>query len=140
MPPQLTHVALRVQDLERSIAFYERYAALHVCHDRNDDGTRVVWLSEQPDDPHFVFVLIPMAHADAVQPGVHHFGFAMASREEVDEMADTARAHGVLRDGPKDAGPIVGYYCIVEDPDGNWVEFSHGQSINPRDLPREGPQ
>ena len=35
----------------------------------------------------------------------------------------------------KDAGPIVGYFCIVEDPDGNWLEFSFGQSINPRDLP-----
>jgi hypothetical protein len=30
---------------------------------------------------------------------------------------------------PQDAGPIVGYFCIVRDPDGNWVEFSHGQSL-----------
>ncbi len=137
MPPQLTHVALRAKDLERSIAFYERYAALHVCHDRNDDGTRVVWLAERPEDPNFVFVLIPMAHADAGHAGVHHFGFAMASREEVDAMAAMARADGMLREGPKDAGPVVGYYCIVEDPDGNWVEFSHGQSINPRDVRSE---
>jgi len=33
------------------------------------------------------------------------------------------------------AGPIVGYFCIVTDPDGNQVEFSYGQPINPRDLP-----
>ena len=134
MQPKLTHVALRVRDLERSIAFYARYAAFVVCHDRVDDGTRVVWLAERPDDPHFVFVLIPMAHAEATQPGVHHFGFAMSSRTEVDALADTARAEGVLRAGPKDAGPVVGYFCIVEDPDGNWLEFSHGQSINPREV------
>ena len=36
-----------------------------------------------------------------------------------------------LIDGPRDAGPIVGYYCIVNDPDGNLVEFSHGQSLGP---------
>jgi catechol 2,3-dioxygenase-like lactoylglutathione lyase family enzyme len=134
VPPRLTHVALRVRDLPRSIAFYERYAGLRISHDRTDDGTRVVWLAEEPDDPSFVFVLIPMAHAEAERPGVHHFGFSMASRPEVDAWAARARAEGLLREGPKDAGPIVGYFCIVEDPDGNWVEFSFGQSINPREL------
>jgi catechol 2,3-dioxygenase-like lactoylglutathione lyase family enzyme len=133
VPPRLTHVALRVRDLPGSIAFYERYAGLRISHDRTDDGTRVVWLAEEPDDPSFVFVLIPMAHAEAERPGVHHFGFSMASRPDVDALAARARAEGLLREGPKDAGPIVGYFCIVEDPDGNWVEFSFGQSINPRE-------
>jgi catechol 2,3-dioxygenase-like lactoylglutathione lyase family enzyme len=132
--PRLTHVALRVTDLARSVAFYERYARLRVCHARDEEGTRVVWLAERADDPAFVFVLIPMAHAEAEQPGVHHFGFALASRAEVDAVAAAARAEGILRDGPRDAGPVVGYFCIVEDPDRNWVEFSFGQPINPREL------
>jgi hypothetical protein len=38
---------------------------------------------------------------------------------------------GILVEGPTDAGPIVGYYCIVNDPDGNPVEFSDGQSLGP---------
>jgi DNA-binding SARP family transcriptional activator len=59
-----------------------------------------------------------------------------AARADVDAIADTARADGTLRVGPRDAGPVVGYFCIVEDPDRNWVEFSFGQPINPRDLPR----
>jgi len=46
-----------------------------------------------------------------------------------------ARGDGILREGPRDAGPVVGYFCVVEDPDGNWVEFSFGQPINPRELP-----
>jgi catechol 2,3-dioxygenase-like lactoylglutathione lyase family enzyme len=132
--PHLTHVALRVRDLDRSIAFYARFGGLAVSHERVDDGTRVVWLAEDPDDPPFVFVLIPMAHAAAEQPGVHHFGFALASRAAVDALAERARADGVLRGEPKDAGPIVGYYCLVEDPDGNWLEFSHGQPIHPREI------
>ena len=133
--PRLTHVALRVKDLPRSVAFYEKYARLTVCHQRDEEGTRVVWLAERKTDPEFVFVLIPMAHTEGERPGVHHFGFSLASRAEVDAVADTARADGLLREGPRDAGPVVGYFCIVEDPDRNWVEFSFGQPINPRDLP-----
>jgi catechol 2,3-dioxygenase-like lactoylglutathione lyase family enzyme len=134
MPPRLTHVALRVKDLARSVAFYEKYAGLGIAHEREDEGTRVVWLAEQPRDPSFVFVLIPMPHTEGERPGVHHFGFSLASRAEVDEIAAVARADGLLREGPRDAGPIVGYFCIVEDPDRNWVEFSFGQPINPREL------
>jgi len=135
MPPRLTHVALRVKDLARSVAFYEKYARLGVAHEREDDGTRVVWLAERPQDPSFVFVLIPMPHTEGERPGVHHFGFSLASRAEVDAVAATAGAEGLLREGPRDAGPVVGYFCIVEDPDRNWVEFSFGQPINPRELP-----
>ena len=57
MKPVLTHVALGVGDLDRTIAFYERYAKLQVVHDRNDDGTRVVWLGEHIEAPTFVLVL-----------------------------------------------------------------------------------
>jgi len=132
--PRFTHVALRVRDLDRSIAFYGKYPGLVVCHERVDDGTRVVWLAERAEDPEFVFVLIPMPHAQVARPGVHHFGFTVASRAAVDAVATTARADGILREGPRDAGPVVGYFCVVEDPDGNWVEFSFGQPINPREL------
>ena len=134
MRPRLTHVALRVKDLARSQAFYARYARLLVCHEREDHGTRVVWLAERAEDPAFVFVLIPMPHTETERPAVHHFGFSLASRDEVDEIARRARADGLLREGPTDAGPVVGYFCIVEDPDCNWVEFSFGQPINPREL------
>ena len=135
MRPRFTHVALRVKDLDRSVAFYAKYPRLVVCHERVDEGTRVVWLAEQAEDPEFVFVLIPMAHAQVERPGVHHFGFTVEDRAAVDEVAARARGDGILREGPRDAGPVVGYFCVVEDPDGNWVEFSFGQPINPRELP-----
>ena len=132
--PQFTHIALRATDLQRSVAFYAKYAGLVVAHERDEDGTRVVWLAERADDPSFVFVLIPMTHTAGERPGVHHFGFSVASRADVDAIAAVARGDGILRDGPRDAGPVVGYFCIVEDPDRNWVEFSYGQPINPREL------
>jgi len=48
--------------------------------------------------------------------------------------AAAARADGILVLDPVYAGPVVGYFCLVEDPDGNHVEFSYGQPINPRQL------
>jgi len=135
MKPVLTHLALGVRDIARTIAFYERHAKLHVVHDRNDNGVRVVWLSEDAENPHFVLVLF--AVPGDVPPGpstLQHLGFAVASREEVDAAAAAARAEGVLLGEPCYAGRIVGYFCILQDPDGNQVEFSYGQPINPREI------
>jgi catechol 2,3-dioxygenase-like lactoylglutathione lyase family enzyme len=134
--PILTHLALGVRDLDRTIAFYRKHPRLHVVHERADGGMRVVWLADRERDPDFVLVLLPLAGEPAPGPRtLQHLGFAVASRGEVDEAAAAGRADGVLRLEPADGGPIVGYFCILEDPDGNQVEFSHGQPINPRDLP-----
>lgn len=136
MKPALTHVALGVGELERTIAFYRKYAKLHVVHDRHEGDTRVVWLSERAEAPVFVLVLFETALPARTQPSsLQHLGFAVASRAEVDEVAAEARRDGVLALEPVYAGAVVGYFCIVHDPDGNQVEFSHGQPIDPRQVP-----
>jgi catechol 2,3-dioxygenase-like lactoylglutathione lyase family enzyme len=133
--PHLTHVALFVKDTARTVEFYERFVGLHLVHDRTDNGTRVVWLSEQQHDPNFVIVAITAPPAQAgVPPHMAHFGYDLPSREAVDEIAWRAEKEGILEHPPGDAGKVVGYMCIVRDPDGNLVEFSHGQPINPRRL------
>ncbi len=133
--PHLTHVALFVRDPARTIDFYQRFAGLHLVHDRTDDGTRVVWLSEQREDPEFVIVAITATPAAAgVPPHMAHFGYDVSSRGAVDEIAARAAQEGLLEQPATDAGAIVGYMCIVRDPDGNLVEFSHGQPINPNRL------
>ncbi len=135
MKPVLTHLALGVRDLERTIAFYGRHAHLHLVHDRTDSGARVVWLAEQEEDPDFVIVLFQVPGGPPPGPStLQHLGFAVASREEVDAAAAAARDEGILLIEPTYAGPVVGYFCIVRDPDGNQVEFSYGQPINPRQL------
>lgn len=135
MKPALTHVALGVGELGRTIAFYEKYAKLHVVHDRHDGDTRVVWLSERTESPVFVIVLFEISLPAKRQPSsLQHFGFAVASRAEVDEVAAQAKRDGVLAMEPTYAGPVVGYFCIVGDPDGNQVEFSYGQPIDPRQI------
>jgi len=137
MSPHLTHVALFVRDPVRTIDFYKRFAGLHVVHDRTDDHVRVVWLSEQEHDPEFVIVAITMPPgASTLPPHMAHFGYDVPSRAAVDEIAARAHVENVLVQGPVDAGAIVGYYCLLRDPDGNLVEFSHGQPINPKHVSR----
>jgi catechol 2,3-dioxygenase-like lactoylglutathione lyase family enzyme len=135
MRPCLTHIALFVADVERTIGFYRRYCDLHVVHDRVDGGVRVVWLSEQPQDPSFVIVAIHLPPGAATPPPrMAHLGYDVATRDAVDEVAGRARADGVLTQEPADGGRVVGYYCMLADPDGYLVEFSHGQSINPHHV------
>lgn len=135
MLAHLTHVALFVRDVPRTIEFYRRFVGLHIVHDRTDNGTRVVWLSERDRDPDFVIVAITLPPGQfTTPPHLAHLGYAVESRAAVDEIASRATAAGVLEQAPVDAGPIVGYFCILRDPDGNLVEFSHGQPINPKRL------
>ena len=129
-PSPMTHVAIRTTDIAGSVDFYQRYAGLHIVHEREDDGIRVVWLSHRAQDPDFVIVLLQMPHEPLREPGpTDHFGFTVSSRDDVDRLGEIARAEGKLKWGPVYAGPIVGYFVMVRDPSGNTCEFSYGQSI-----------
>lgn len=124
-----THVALQVRDVETSIAFYQRYCGMQVMHDRTDEF-RVVWLGWGEDPPKFVIVLLGKGYERNEQPPFQHLGMALESREEVDAIAARARMDGLENVWePMDGGAIVGYFCGVGDPDGNMVEFSHGQRL-----------
>jgi len=137
-PAIMTHVAIRTSSLEASVAFYRRYAGLHVVHEREDQGIRVVWLSHTPVDPEFVIVVLELPHAELREPAPSdHLGFDVASREDVDRIARLAREAGCLKYGPAEGGRIVGYFCMLRDPSGNTCEFSHGQPINPMQIGSE---
>jgi catechol 2,3-dioxygenase-like lactoylglutathione lyase family enzyme len=99
-------------------------------HRRVDDGVTVVWMGEPERPEEFVIVIIGVDHAAAVEPApMAHIGFAVASHAVVDEVARRAADEGLTVQGPVESGPVVGYYCIIPDPSGNKVEFSHGQSL-----------
>ncbi len=133
---RMTHVAVRCPDIDAAIDFYTRYAGYSVVHAREDDGIRVVWMSHQPKDPEFVIVLLSMPHERMREPApTDHFGFAVASRGEVDRIGELAKSEGRLKFGPADGGAIVGYFVMVRDPSGNTCEFSYGQPIRPQELP-----
>lgn len=126
-----THIALQVRDADAAIAFYARYCGLRVVHDRRSTGgSRVVWLGWGEHPPKFVIVLIEEHYEVNIQPLWQHIGMAVDARDEVDAVHRRAEADGLTGLWPPiDAGPIVGYYCGIPDPDGNMVEFSFGQRI-----------
>lgn len=127
---QCTHIALQVKDTRRSIDFYARFCGMKVVHERRDGNKHVVWLGWGEDPPKFVIVLLQEDYERNEQPPWQHIGMSVGSREEVDAVFARAEADGVANLWPPvDAGPIVGYYCGVPDPDGNMVEFSFGQRI-----------
>ena len=130
--PSLTHIALQVRDLDAAIAFYRDYCGLDIVRDRTDRSTRVVWLAESGRERDLILVLIPGGHGRSqASDDYSHLGFALASRAEVDSIAERARAEGRLLWPPKEEPFPVGYYCGVEDPDGTMVEFSYGQPLGP---------
>jgi catechol 2,3-dioxygenase-like lactoylglutathione lyase family enzyme len=124
----LTHIALAARDIEASISFYERYAAMKVVHRRAGADSAVAWLSDLTRP--FVIVLVHAPGLNDTPLGPFgHIGVAVASREEVDGLAQRARSEGRLADGPTDSGPPVGYWAYIRDPDGNMLEVAFGQEV-----------
>ncbi len=142
----LTHVALPVRDLDATLAFYERYTTMVKIHERTDaeTGLRSCWLANErditEDAARFVIVLIQgklprNVVGDAVEEkygfltSISHLGISMDSRADVDRIAAMANDDGCLVLGPMYRNEVVGYICLVRDPDGNNLEFSVEQVL-----------
>ena len=123
----LSHVALSVKDVDRSIDFYADFAGFDVVHRRGSAGRRVVWLSDLKRP--FALVLLESSVAGARLDGAAHLGIGCVSRQEVDRLCARARTQGCLALEPKDAGRPVGYWALLRDPDGHNLELSHGQEV-----------
>jgi catechol 2,3-dioxygenase-like lactoylglutathione lyase family enzyme len=146
-PPEslLTHVALPVRDLDATLAFYEKYTTLRKIHERYEPetGLRTAWLANERDvtaeAARFVLVLIcgslPKQITGDIKEeygflrSISHLGISLDSRDDVDRIAELAKAEGCLVLGPRYMNPVVGYICLIRDPDGNQVEFSVEQVL-----------
>ena len=125
----LTHIALPAVDMDSSLAFYEKYAAMKVVHRRIDaeSGSDVAWISDLTRP--FVIVLIKAESVDEPLLPMAHLGVGCESREEVTRLCDEAREEGILIEGPTDSPPPVGYWALIRDPDGHTLEVSFGQEV-----------
>jgi catechol 2,3-dioxygenase-like lactoylglutathione lyase family enzyme len=140
--PRWTHVAIPSTNIERSIDFYAQLTPLVLVAENKDESGRSAWLSNdgQVETP-FVLVLAQLQPPVAAQFGIEegkphrtlgpfaHIGIELPNREDVDAVAEKARAMGCLHWEPKDMAAHVGYICAVTDPDGNVIEFSHNQKV-----------
>ncbi len=135
MPPadksvRLTHIGLPVTDLDKSIAFYKKWAGMEVTERPKDPvgikGARMA----QKGGGNFVISLLEMPMAMALpMPGVMHLGLECNSKAQVDKIANDAKKAGILISGPVDSGPDLGYQTYISDPDGYNLEFSFGQRV-----------
>jgi lactoylglutathione lyase len=144
-PSLLTHIALPVRDLDATLAFFDKYTTLVNIHERIDpeSGLRSVWLANQRDvtdeAARFVVVLIcgklptkvtvDFKEEYGFLRSISHLGISLDSRDEVDQIAAMAKEDGCLLLGPMYRNEVVGYICIVTDPDGNNIEFSVEQVL-----------
>ena len=132
--PRWTHVALPTSDIEKAIEFYTTLTPLVVVHRREDELGRTVWLSNpgQVEDP-FVLVLVGFFKDEGnKQPQLNpfaHIGIEVPNREDVDAIAEKAKAMGCLHWEVQDVPDPVGHICAVTDPDGNVIEISHNQKV-----------
>jgi catechol 2,3-dioxygenase-like lactoylglutathione lyase family enzyme len=122
---RLDHVALLAQDAAASAAFYCEWAGMEVIHERSD-GAEVRWVRLK-DDPTGLIIVILGLGEEGQNGHMDHFGFHVPGRADVDAIAARAKAAGILVEGPKYSGPVVGYWCEIRDPDGNQLEFSCDQ-------------
>ena len=122
--PGITHVAVTVSDLERSVPWYERLLGDKPVLDE-DTGKfhHVVWLLE--GGSLFGIHTHPNPEsADAfseLRPGLDHVGFGVANRSELEQwqqrLDDLGIAHGGIVDAPYGSG------LSFRDPDNIALEF-----------------
>ena len=125
----LTHIALPVANVDRSIEFYATYAGMKVVNRRVDkeEGISVVLLCDGTRP--FVIVLLETNSVHPVLSPLAHLGVGCPSREYMDNLCDRARSSGILIQEPKDSGYPVGYWALLRDPDGHTLELSYGQEV-----------
>jgi lactoylglutathione lyase len=130
-----THIALPCTDIDKTIAWYERFTPLELLDRREDADGQGAWLGhpDQADKP-FILVLVSFFKDQASGPKpimapFAHIGMEVTSREEVEEIARRGEAEGCLAWPPTDMPAPIGYICALKDPDGNMIEFSHNQGV-----------
>ena len=136
--PRWTHIALRVSDIDATIAFYRDYTGLELLDRREDDDGYGAWLGHR-DQVEFPFVLVlaqffpdkdPFAPTPLAKLApFNHLGIEVPTAADVDAIAARADADGCLAMPPTTMPDPIGYICMVEDPDGNLVEFSFDQGV-----------
>ena len=132
MTISLTYIALHVRYLDACVDFYQNYTDMKISRDRITQDSHVIWLAKPGKETEFIMVLMPNASArNQALSDLSYLGFAVESRNVVNEIAQRAAAEGILEWKPRQEPYPVGYYCGVRDPDGNFVEFSYGQPLRP---------
>ncbi|MDP7549573.1 MAG: VOC family protein [Acidimicrobiales bacterium] len=133
-----THVALRVNDIDATIAWYTEHTPLSLLARREDEFGYGAWLghSDSVEHPFLLVVSQFLEGKDPFGDSPHailgpfaHIGIELCSRADIEAAAATAEADGSLAMPPTQMPPPIGYICMARDPDGNTIEFSYDQGV-----------
>jgi lactoylglutathione lyase len=136
--PRWTHIALRVSDIDATIAWHAEFSPLELIDRREDEMGYGAWLG-MPGKTNNPFILVlaqffedkdPFAGTPrATLAPFAHFGIELPTKQDVDEMAERGKQGGCLAMPPTMMPQPIGYITMLRDPDGNMVEFSWDQGV-----------
>ncbi|WP_088329587.1 VOC family protein [Lacimicrobium sp. SS2-24] len=123
-PTKLGHLVLKVQDIQRSVAFYQDIVGLKIS-DWIDD--RMVFLRAGEDHHDLALLQLPPDQIDKQDPTlsrVEHFSYHVESIDEIKKITQMLVERGIEIDrGLGRHGPGDNTFIVFKDPDGNNVEF-----------------
>ena len=106
---QFSHANLRVSNLERAVAFYEKQFGLKLCRRLTADGCKMAWLRDETTPGFF----LELSEGNVVR-GNNHFAFVTDERDKWYLQHQSARL--IDREMRE-----FGIY-FMHDPDGNSIE------------------
>ncbi|QGZ58775.1 VOC family protein [Paraburkholderia acidiphila] len=122
--PKLVHTMIRVQDLSRSLDFYDKVFDFRVSHrldfpdftlaylrnDEADTEIELTWNKGRAD---------PYSHGD----GYGHVAFVVDdAKADRQRLLDMGLAPNDLREFHADDGSLIARYFFIQDPDGYKIE------------------
>ena len=126
---KIAHVALWCRDLERAVAFWEKYfgavaGAPYASARRPGFVSRFIRLAEGAELELMSAPWLEEGAPPAVErPGWAHGAISLGSEAAVDALAARLSADGLLVAAPRHTGD--GFYeAVAQDPEGNLVEIT----------------
>lgn len=121
MVKKLLHTRMRVNDIERTVKFYEDVIGLKIARRSvSPRGAQIVFLATPNSDEEIEICQLPNSPSVQVQPDLMHLAFEVDSIESF--AADIAKKGYKLSDGPTKTGSGA-TIAFVDAPEGYEVEL-----------------
>ncbi len=126
---KISHVALRVKDLQRSVRFYTEVMGFRVSDAYPETMMPGGMAFIRCNDDHHGIALVGGGSGKADNSELHHFAFEVATVDEVFRARAHLRRHGVSLDfeGRRRAGQQIA--VEFQDPDGHQIEICWGMDL-----------
>jgi lactoylglutathione lyase len=121
MVQKLLHTRMRVNDLERTVTFYENALGLKVARRHTSPrGAQLVFLQTPNSDEEIELCQLPNSPSVQVQPDLMHLAFEV---DDLEKFAAELKAKGyALSDGPTPTGS-GSMIAFIDAPEGYEVEL-----------------